>query len=807
MNAKTPSPVSAARLQKILGRSSLAASISVALGMAGQAWASNISKDGKTATTVDSTTTSGATVFDITTTTKSNNGKTAFNSFHDFMLDQHDTVNFRMGGASNLVNLVWDSQAVINGTVNSYLQNGKIGGNVFFADPHGIVVGSTGVLNVGSLSLSAPTQGFMDSLVNGGGLDVDGAAMQKLLLGQEPLAKSANGNCLICVSGTINANNAVRIRATAIDVDGTIQTTGTGDDILATAVNVEGSTTPTIFNDGNTIRLVAEDSDTDNTGGATATHDPAAVADARIALGTSGKLLTAKIDPPNNSSADAGTWGAVSLAATAKASVNYAGTTNRGSLFKSVADLLKDQDELFDKGFALASKDKTLSANDDVGGQLAYVTASATAKIDVAGTINAAEGEGNVELASRTETEATTKTPATGGTGTPDLLAVTGIYGGIYSKAATVVDSTATITGKDVVATAATDNTLEVTASTIGAGTTIATTVAWSQAAVDATASVGGAVTAETLAIDAHNKNDFSTEAKVYAANAPAPSPAPAPAPASSPVGIAAAVSLQTVKAEASLSSPTGVTQDVGKGGLTVTAATETEKNLTEAATLPNAPVGTPVTTAPANPQQANLTNTVAGKSNQAFSSGNSAASALPFKVGAAVSYTDSNQSASATIGDGSKVESEGNVAVHAGVKDAGIHGGADSRTQSKATPSGSAELALSAAVNYGHYVHDAVAEIGKDAEVTATNIGVGSEVSVPFDWTFGFSVVGKMGDSLKAFTEGAGVLMGLVSKDDPLGKHASGYAGADTAGAPVDIGGSVNYFSMDNHSRALTPV
>ncbi|MBS0200675.1 MAG: leukotoxin LktA family filamentous adhesin, partial [Proteobacteria bacterium] len=827
MNAKFPSSVPSSRLQRILGRSSLAASISVALGVAGQAWAastttttangSTFTTDGKTSTTIGAAT-GGRTGLDITSGTTSSNKKTDFNSFGQFDLHQNDTVNFVLSSqAKNVVNLVWDSQAVINGTVNSYVNN-KIGGNVFFADPHGIVVGSTGVLNVGSLSLSAPTQGFMDSLLNGGALDVDGAAMQKLLLGQEPLAKSANGNCLICVNGTINANNAVRIRATAIDVDGTIQTAGSGDDILATAVNVEGSATPTIVNDGNTIRLIAEDSDTNVANGVAVDHSPDAAADARITIGANGRLLTTNVAPPNNSTADAASWGEVSLTASAKAAVNYSGTTNRGSLFKSVSDLLKDQDELFSKGLALAGSDKTISSNDDVGGQLAYVTASATAKIDMGGTINAADGQGKVELVSRTETEASTKTPPSPqGTGTPDLLLVNGMYGAVYSKADTIVGSGASITGKDVSATAATDNTLEVTASTIGGGTDVATTVAWSQAAVGANVDVGGKVDAEGLTLDAHNKNDFSTEAKVYAAAAPAsapspaPTPAPAPAPASTPVGIAGAISLQTVKANATLSSPDDaanpgqkITQTIGAGGLTITAATETEKNLTEAATLPTAPAtaSAPAPT-PASGNNANLTNTLASKSNQAFSSGNSVAAALPFKVGAAVSYTDSNQSAHATIGDGAKVESEGNVAVHAGVEDAGIHGAADSRTQSKATPAGSAELALSAAVNYGNYVHDADAEIGKDAEITALNIGVGSDVSVPFDWTFGFSAVGKMGDSLKDFTDGAKVLMGLTSKDDPLGKHASGYAGADAAGAPVDIGGSVNYFSMDNHSRA----
>ncbi len=154
-----------------LPRKTLAAAVCSVLGLGltvQVAAASTIVKDGKTATTVTQTGAAGAAVIDVTTATKNASGSTAFNSFSDFNLSGGDTVNLHLPDTAtrNLVNLVWNTQTVINGTLNSYLADGKtIGGNVFFADPNGVVVGSAGVLIVGALSLSTPTADFMNTLL------------------------------------------------------------------------------------------------------------------------------------------------------------------------------------------------------------------------------------------------------------------------------------------------------------------------------------------------------------------------------------------------------------------------------------------------------------------------------------------------------------------------------------------------------------------------------------------------------------------------------------------------------------------
>src|SRR3990167_8493969 len=84
-----------------------------------------------TATTITNT---NATTTDITTATV--RGNTGFNSFGQFVVGSGNTVNLYVpNGAGNLVNLVHDAKAQINGTLNG-ISGGKVGGNIIFADPH-----------------------------------------------------------------------------------------------------------------------------------------------------------------------------------------------------------------------------------------------------------------------------------------------------------------------------------------------------------------------------------------------------------------------------------------------------------------------------------------------------------------------------------------------------------------------------------------------------------------------------------------------------------------------------------------------
>lgn len=182
-----------------------------AMGVSQIAGANQIVTDGRTKTSIEVT----GSVTDIRTQTI--RGQNGFNSFHDFRVDQGNTVNLHLPhGTQNLINLVHDSRAVINGTLNGVL-DGHIGGHVVFADPHGIVVGASGVLNVGSLLLTTPTSEYMDRIISPTGA-IDDAAVDKLLAGEAPVSDEG----VILVNGTVNVAHAVELNGQDVTVSGTL---------------------------------------------------------------------------------------------------------------------------------------------------------------------------------------------------------------------------------------------------------------------------------------------------------------------------------------------------------------------------------------------------------------------------------------------------------------------------------------------------------------------------------------------------------------------------------------------------------
>ena len=143
-------------------------------------WAAMITPDGRTQPTVNV----NGHVYDVTTSTVS--GIIAFNSFSNFDVYKVTTVNLYLPGSTlNLINLVRDGKTNIDGILNS-IKNGKIGGNVFILNPHGIAIGKSGVVNVGSLMLSTPNKEFMDQVIGQDG-SISELATKSVLAGDLPL--------------------------------------------------------------------------------------------------------------------------------------------------------------------------------------------------------------------------------------------------------------------------------------------------------------------------------------------------------------------------------------------------------------------------------------------------------------------------------------------------------------------------------------------------------------------------------------------------------------------------------------------
>lgn len=108
------------------------------------------------------------------------NGNSTFHHFSNFQLGEGDTANLNIPNLNNkYINLV-DNKIVIDGIFNS-LHNGKdIAGNIIFVSPDGMLLGSTGIMNVGSLQLITPTaQAYRDTLAIGAN-KINGTDISKL---------------------------------------------------------------------------------------------------------------------------------------------------------------------------------------------------------------------------------------------------------------------------------------------------------------------------------------------------------------------------------------------------------------------------------------------------------------------------------------------------------------------------------------------------------------------------------------------------------------------------------------------------
>jgi hypothetical protein len=210
-----------------------------------------ITPDGNTSTTVK---VSGTTT-NITTSTVQ--GAVAYNSFTTFNVAQGNTTNLIFpNGTLNLLNLV-NSQAInIWGILNS-IQDGKVGGNVLFADPFGIVVGKSGTINVGALTVITPTQSFMDSFFSAPGTP-SASATSALMSGAVPI--SSDGTVL--VQGKINAISNIMLVGENVTNSGAIASgavfKSTQPD-FSDVVNVNGLTAGTALSTTNgNIEIVAE---------------------------------------------------------------------------------------------------------------------------------------------------------------------------------------------------------------------------------------------------------------------------------------------------------------------------------------------------------------------------------------------------------------------------------------------------------------------------------------------------------------------------------------------------------------------
>lgn len=792
----------------------------LAAGTTGLVFAGNstitVSPDHPTATTVANT----GNTYDVNTTTVRN--RTGFNSFSAFNVAQGDTVNLRLApNTDNLVNLVWDSQASINGILNSY-KDGSIGaGRVFFADPFGFVVGATGVVNVGALSIATPSRSDMVNV-----FDDTGDAFEQLMYGK---LSSADGG-EVRIEGEINALDDVRIQAHSLDVSGLIWVQGgTGAAKLDSriAVNTGAGTGTRLVQDGDTILLVGEDSvsvagtlrndggnvilqsdDTVSVSGTINTRDVAArqanPGGGVSSSGDSGHITAAGATVNvtaagvlNAAATGAHAAGDITLEARARdkvqtgqakavSSVNIDGTLDGRDINATAQSTAESGWDLDSNGDAI---DPLLVAGSQVLGlaagiSLGYLDAVSTATVSVgSGAHLTAAGDLTLD-AKAIERVDTSASNAGSGAVANKKAGIAAVYGAIDADATVTVASGAVLIAADALnLRARTENTLEITAASVTTGDqALVATIAVSDINVDSTVAIAAGATLQGRAVEisAHNQNSFSTSASAQ----------------SNPngkVGIAGAVSLQDVNATA-----TNAASLVNIGSLLLDASTATTSNLTRATVSVASQSSTMAMHQAVGDAKDAVTAKIVGALKSATGIAGSQSSDpkaqdsnATFRLGSALAFTDATHNATATLADNTSVTATGNVTVHAGVIDGGIRNQAnstvDSDTEQKEQDGSMSKVTLSAGMTYGHYRHNASATVGKGASIDAARIAIGSETRIPTGMPdMDFS---SIGDALGT----------ISSVDDVLTSYTSAKSKAGTAA----IGGAVNYHDVGNSSTA----
>ncbi len=160
----------------------------------------------------------GKNVYNVDATSIS--GNTGFRQYDRFELYNGDIVNllFRKGDKdfSNFVNLV-NNQVIINSLVNTMRGNNFFNGHAIFVSPGGVVIGASGVLNVGALSLITPTQSQYNSYLNG----VNSDAVSNYVFGSDAYKNLINSSAgEIKVNGKILSRGEVNLYGKNIKVEG-----------------------------------------------------------------------------------------------------------------------------------------------------------------------------------------------------------------------------------------------------------------------------------------------------------------------------------------------------------------------------------------------------------------------------------------------------------------------------------------------------------------------------------------------------------------------------------------------------------
>ena len=757
--------VSHARLSQPMAprRTGIALALLAAFGSHGMAHAATqIIPTGKTSTVV----TPGANgVTAVTTQTIKNN--VGLNAFSQFKVDQGDVVNLHVPASANmLLNVVYDSPILINGIVNG-VKDGALGGKIAFADPHGMVVGASGVLNLGSLTVLTPSASALSSLIDAGG-GIDGAAMDKLLAGQ--MAVSADGH--ITINGTVNALDAISLRGNLVDVGGTLTASAAAAQqaAFAAAVNTTGLQPAQ--------RLSVQDGVIEIVG---ATINVTQGASIQAGMGSGTVNLAAASSDVEDGAADR----------SAAASLNVNGRVAASSLALSATAVAGSDNT----GTGAASfRDAEDAAGNALGFRWADATVTASAKVTIGAHADLHAGG---DIAINADSTQTNKLRlALGDSLNPGANSLAA-HGSVDGGAEALVQDHAVVDAGGKLSVIATNNsTLAVQTSVLSYTADLGMSLASGESHLATSATVqGGATLSAGSGVDVvgRSTSNYSVQASSGMNDG-------------GKAGIAGALSAMHETSDALLGANVNTS-----GSVRVQADTIVDQNFTKASTdtgsgLVSGNVAPWIVIGATNNMNdftttgtSLLVNAVdAANKRASLAAGGQPETTTQVKLGAAVSLVDDSFGAHASVAPGVALTSTaGDAVVAARVEDHQVHNIAQSAVNSATSASAAtpiktgAQLSGSAGVAIAFLDHDAGATVGDGASIDAQHIGVDSSVLLPLDITW------LKWDGFSKLTGYLSPKLGVPEKVLTSYANASGEA---TEGA---LAGAFNWVDVGNSSRA----
>ncbi|MCH8499165.1 MAG: leukotoxin LktA family filamentous adhesin [Marinobacter sp.] len=782
----------------------LTVAVSLALGLTSTAQGQVLSGSGNTTVTASGPNGSFAEVLDVTTTDI--RGNAALNRFSQFNVNADTNVRLHLPTAdtSALVNLISGGQASVHGLVQGLRHDGNVGGDLYFVSPQGFVVGETGTLQAGSLTIATPEAGFLDAFGSTqGSFD---SAFARLRAGD--FALHATG--VIEVRGRLEAERSVLLYSRGITVGGSADSdsgifiggdaTNTGAELFAHLVNTQGLMAGTALKEtaGGALvivggaggvrveehaRLDAADGDLLITAADFNRHDP----DAETLPG----LVDNWFKPTRKASADITIEGQlaganVTLVAVADAAAEWV-TPNFDDL-ENLAPGLKDEwQESWDEfNQSLPSLDGAVA----VAEANARVIIADTAEIDSAG---------DVTLEAHASRSATAEASAEDGR----WLGAAAAYGRVAGETLVQVQEGAAITAPGSLSLlAVSENTLKVSAKAVSDqddNFSLAGTAAVGEVKVTTTAELSGGLNGDDslinvgdLSLEATSRNDYSTTAEATAEGGVA-------------IGLAAAVSLIETDTRASLSGTLTASGDVSvlafshTSGMVNTVVTsvsggddgddqgDDDNNDDQLSGW----LGNKLTDASDRAEQ----NQGDDDSPAAGSDGG-----LGLKIGAAVAYLDARETATAELKPATRINplpdgggssaSAGDVAIVSRRELEGLRNHAVSGAESQGDDGEGGVFSLSAGVAVGFIEHDARALVGDDSVIRAHRLGLSADVLLTPNGAWGEEGFAGIDD-----------LGGEDFDNDQLTSYASAglTAGSDT----VAVSGALSYLSLESTAQA----